>query len=174
MRLFGEVVGPCDVAQLVEEDTKSFDLAVTERDFALPLVVRNDGAETVRGASHVYLFAKEGSALVPIRYERRGLTLSSRFGAYDAPVQLDGIRAADVDAPDGLTSQYRLPIRVLSLPPGASEEVAISLILRQGMTECDELLRVRLHFGGGFKDIRFRLKMRIKPKEKPSEPKEGQ
>jgi hypothetical protein len=71
-----------------------------------------------------------------------------------------------MDAPDGLTRQYRLPMKFPALPPGAIEDNNLSLMFAEGNTSGNSIYRVRLHTQTQFYDYRFRLKMDTKPRQK--------
>jgi nucleoside 2-deoxyribosyltransferase len=148
--------------------------------FNIPLQLRNDGAETLKDISHVYLFADEKAAIVPARERSRfsnfvisyGGTTSGTSTTPEGPEPLDSFTANAMDAPDGLTRQYRLPITFPSLPPGAIERAFLSMMFDKGKASGDSVYRIRLHTETRFYDYRVRIKISVeKPKEGSKKPK---
>lgn len=138
---------------------------VKQETFRLPVHLRNDSVEALLGITHIYLFAAPGSSVVP--YEvvsdysnlfSTQMTLGSAAPASTTKtVELQAFVANLVDAADGLTNQYRLRTTFPAMPPGAIEEVNISMKFRTGETKCDGLFRLRLHSQRQFHDYTFRL-----------------
>jgi hypothetical protein len=86
--------------------------------------------------------------------------------SYQEPVELDSFSASPVDAPDGLSEQFRLKVNFPAVPPGAVEEAALALMFRSGQTSCDAIYRLRLHSARQFHDFRFRIAIDYKPEPK--------
>jgi hypothetical protein len=134
--------------------------------FAIPVQLRNDAADTLKEISHVYLFTEDKPVIVPGRVESE----ANFFYSFGSPSEakkkptakpLDSFTANPMDAPDGLTRQYRLPISFPALPPGAIEVSHLSLMFAKGKTSCDAVYRLRLHTQTRFYDYRFRLNISV-------------
>ena len=160
LRVAGVTLSPTDV------NTEKTLVAgkVPEPNFPVAVQLRNDGAEPLPEISHVYLFTREDATMVPIEpppghdlltigtsYRRRNFSLLAKQPRLEYFV---GDESAD-----GLTKQFRLPVTVPPVPPGAIEEITLffSLIdpvaeqLRR--TEC----RLRLHTVRQYHDFGFEL-----------------
>lgn len=144
--------------------------SVTSVTFRLPVHLRNDSVEALLGITHVYLFTRSDAPIVPCEYVADYSTTSlNLFGtalspsAATRPVSLEAFVANAVDAPDGLASQYRLPTKFPSMPPGAIEEANIQMMFRGGATKCDAVYRLRLHSARQYHDYAFRLVVDLKP-----------
>jgi hypothetical protein len=85
---------------------------------------------------------------------------------YKEPIELDSFSAGPVDAPDGLSEQFRIKVDFPAVPPGAVEEAALSLMFRSGQNSCDAIYRLRLHSARQFHDFRFRIAIDYKPEPK--------
>ena len=146
---------------------------VTASTFRLPLYLRNDGNAPMESISHVYLFASENAEAVPAKMVEStynpepfvtGKTTSMLFlGSVPikTPLELTGFEARQVDAPDGLTKQFRLPVIFGSIPAGAIEKVEITFLMR-GLV-CRSLYRFRLHTSDRFYDFGFRVNIQQEP-----------
>jgi hypothetical protein len=147
--------------------------------------LRNDSFDPITGITHVYLYSPEESHLVPCDYEtRHDSSLQSTFRfqsitgavpqATTSPrteaVPLRSFTANPIDAPDGLTKQFRLKLTFPGLPPGAVEEGRINFMFVKGSNEADHPFRLRLHSPSQYHDFVFRLLIkRITPApEKPA------
>jgi hypothetical protein len=152
---------------------------VALRSFRLPVQIRNDSYEAITGITHVYLFAEDSATLAPCRFEMQTyewdsnshlFSLSSigspRVLTHDVAVPLESFTATAMDAPDGLAKQFRLPITVSNLPPGAVEATAINLLLADESTKCDAKFRLRLHSTSQIHDHSFRLAVEYVPESK--------
>lgn len=162
-----QVLGRAIPAGLQPEDVVEISGSVPQnaRFFALPVQLRNDAAETLRAISHVYLFTEDDASIVPGKE-----TLMYTFGTFGEPAQarderrveqIDAFTANPMDAPDGLTRQYRLPITFPALPPGAIEVAHLELTFKD-FGNRDLLYRLRLHTQARFYDYTFRLKISVK------------
>ena len=137
--------------------------------FHLGIIVRNESAEDLYAISHVYLFAASDAAAVPA--EMRESPLLS-FEPYDfrsslaafgpqnpsstsAPVEIESFTAAAIDGRDGLSKQYRLPLRFGQIPPGAIESGKIVFLLRGARAV--GTFRLRVHSANAFDDFYFNL-----------------
>ena len=85
--------------------------------FLTTFALRNASGLTTESISHVYFFTEPDAAMVPC--------LGSKGRRADRPIY-------EASAPDarGLAVQYRLPISLPPLPPGAVERVPIQLMFR--------------------------------------------
>lgn len=174
IRIFGTIIpraGVADEIPVIEAITYS-------KSFTLPLHVRNDSSETTSEISHVYLFCEDDVALEPCEYKS-----PSSFGPWGT-ITVSGVLASTteaptiveprplvsftsnpIDAPDGLTKQFRLPITFPSLPPGAVEVSEINLMFMGQATEVHSKHRIRLHSSTQYHDFPF--KVRIKYESDP-------
>lgn len=144
---------------------------VKNADFAIPIDLRNDSAETTSAISHVYLFCEDGTKLVPCKY--KATTNGSWGSLFSTPISytasvpltetrmeavpLTGFAANPIDAADGLTNQFRLEVQFPALPPGAVEESNIGFMFIDKGTEIDSLYRIRLHSSRQYHDFSFRF-----------------
>lgn len=151
--------------------------AVNGSTFVLPLHLRNDSSAPLHNVSHIYLFASEHAQAVPAEIPSSKFTLPSTYHApynifgteaYAAglvvpfdPRELTHFAASEVDAPDGLKKQYRLPITFGSLPPGAIEGTEITFLMKARI--CRSLYRLRLHTADRFYDFGFQVNIEQKP-----------
>ena len=147
---------------------------VKQNTFRIPIHLRNDSFETLLGISHVYLFTSKQAAVVPFEYQSdfsQGALFSASFGSGSKPEQsrkavpLEPFTANLVDAPDGLSEQYRLPITFPSVSPGAMEEGNLSLMFTGELAACDETCRLRLHSTLQYHDFSFILKVKIESEQ---------
>ncbi len=140
---------------------------VESKIFHLPCKVRNDSLETTSAISHVYLFCEQEVAAVPFEYVSNPMLQTNvSFGIYSPPIStqqepsaLQPFIATSIDAPDGLTSQFRLQTTIPALPPGAVEIFYIPLLFIKQIPELDSLYRLRLHTTTTYHDFTFRLKI---------------
>lgn len=127
VRLHGKSATP----GIKPENMATISGVVQQKTFRIPINLRNDSFETLLGITHVYLFAAKNAIVVPyenkLDYSQEGLFgMTFQAGTTSTqtrkPVPLEPFLANTVDAPDGLTEQYRLPITFPPVPPGAMEE----------------------------------------------------
>jgi len=134
--------------------------------FSLPLYLRNDGKKPLESISHVYLFTSENTETVPAEmrstyYDAASAPSAARLRYFGRPlpartrVELPDFRAREIDAPDGLTKQYRLSVEFTKTPPGAIEKSEILFSMRE--PGCRSRYRLRLCTADGFFDFGFRL-----------------
>ena len=152
---------------------------VTAKSFQLPIMLRNDSAESLSEITHIYLFTFKDAAIVPGRstpnfsypFESGNLygtsSPSSSSKALPQRSPLNGFTATPLDAPDGLTYQYHLPINFPPLPFGATEERRIELMFFGTATACDNSYRHRIHTSRQYHDFSFRLKIQLTEEEAP-------
>jgi hypothetical protein len=122
----------------------------------------------------VYLFCTVGAALVPFEYRTENIFYPNALytqtvahpGTYESPSELDSFSASPVDAPDGLTGQFRIEAGFSAVPPGAVEEAPLRLMFRSGKNSSDEIYRLRLHSARQFHDFRFRVAINYEPEPK--------
>jgi hypothetical protein len=140
----------------------------TNDQFTLQLQIRNDSLNGIAGISHVYLFSPADCPVAPIEYGMYQTGSSMTFGPLwsssgptfsSTPSTLPALDASQVDATDGLTRQYRLPIQFGALPPGTVEQSAINMMFSRGQTEVNALFRLRVHTETQFHDFHFRLEI---------------
>ena len=146
--------------------------SVINKDFSLPIKVRNDSLETTSPISHVYLFCEQNVAVVPCEYFSTPIWQGNvSFGAAYSPSipesqvtsPLQPFTATPIDAQDGLTSQFRLQTTIPALPPGAVEILNIPFTFVKQISELNSLYRMRLHSATTYHDFTFRLKLRYDP-----------
>lgn len=138
--------------------------------FSLPIQIRNDSLETVPEITHVYLFANANSKIIPTRIVMPNPSTStlvvSRMGlpgiGYTQP--LKSFNANPVDAPDGLSRQFRLNLSIPPLPPGAVEEETIPFIIEGEAQKTEIEFRLRLHSSTQYNDYSFKLNIEYSPK----------
>lgn len=159
------------------------DGVLEQREFPLPVAIRNNSRTEVVEITHAYLFARDGASLVPAVRGTREESVAGFFAfpmAYTpekvvVPVttRLAAIRAHPLDSPGDLESQYRLPIQPLRIPPNATETFDITFALSEEVARCDEVYRLRLHSGRAMHEYRVRLSLQLKEKTPPpSDPKQ--
>jgi hypothetical protein len=176
IRVYGIDVEPSDASASFDRKKIPVVNAVSRsRSFSLPIHLRNDSLEVMVGITHVYLFCAGGATLVPFEYRTvntvfYGTTTLAQgmgpSGTYDEPTELDSFSASPVDAPDGLSEQFRIKANFPAVPPGAVEEAALRLMFRTGQNSCDAVYRLRLHSARQFHDFRVRIAIDYKPEPK--------
>ena len=163
-----QILGHQVLAGIRQDDPPviSGSVPTADRTFAISLQLRNDSAETLNDISHVYLFTEQTAPIVPARAQTNWdfSTISGVSITRTPPVPepLDSFTANPMDAPDGLSLQYRLPVTFPKLPPGAIEVAPLTLMFAKGKTNGDAVYRIRLHTQTRFFDYRFRLKVKVK------------
>ena len=78
-------------------------------------------------------------------------------GTYEQPHEIDSFEATPVDAPDGLSNQFRIKANFPAVPPGAVDEAYVGLMFKGDNVFCDAVYRLRLHSARQFYDFRFRV-----------------
>jgi hypothetical protein len=147
--------------------------SVTGYPFLVPIHLRNDSFETTLGITHVYLFSSKDSLLVPAKnpfdssflFSTSNLSSPTLAGATGESEPLDSFTANPVDAPDGLTKQFRLPVTFAALPPGAVEESKVYFMFQENATKAESEFRLRLHSAAQYHEYRFRFKINLKPEQ---------
>jgi hypothetical protein len=134
--------------------------------FFTPLVVRNDGLDSLQAISHVYLFGAGDGALTPAKEYPSYFGIPT-FGEASMATQtqhepIQSYPASPADAPDGLNQQFRLPVAFGVIPPGANETDSLAFLFKKGMTQCDAPFRLRLHTAHRYYDYRFRLRLTLR------------
>jgi len=151
--------------------TLSGEVPTTENVFRLPIQLRNEGADTLRAISHIYLFAEEGAVVVPGEmpetYNFISISGVPNSPTNQKPQELDSFTANPMDAPDGLIRQYRVPITFPALPPGAIEQEHLRLMFKEGKSIVDAKYCLRLHSDTRIYDYKFRLKLKVSAPEEP-------
>lgn len=143
--------------------------------FTLPIYVRNESIDSLPPISHVYLFSSPEATALPVsrinfsigasahpEWSSAGFTtLTPEW--QDTPIE--AFVAVPVDAPDGLTNQYRLYETIPALPRGAIEMLTLRFRLQPGQVESNDLLRLRFHSENQYHDFTFLLAVQIEPPE---------
>lgn len=94
------------------------------------LVVRNISFEMSQPISHIYLFARQGSAIKPYQ----------KLEGHRFPIQ--PVKAHRSDSVDGLGALYQLRGQIPSMPPETFETLKFWISIRG---DAEEELRLRLH-----------------------------
>jgi len=145
---------------------------VTNKEFNLPFIIRNNSLETTSAISHIYLFCEHDIVVTPSEYVsssvwQGNVSFGGVYPATGPPPQvatpLKPFNATPVDAEDGLTSQFRLKTTIPSLPPGAVEIINVPFLFSKQIPELDSLYRLRLHSASTHHDFTFRLKIQHNP-----------
>lgn len=138
---------------------------IKSRDFDIPIEIRNDSSEAHIAVTHSYLFLGSKAKISPARRQFSRLiggTTFLRTAVLDDDITgISSFNARPLDAPDGLTLQYRLPIKFSSMPPGAIEQDSMSLALLKPDDNCDEVCRLRLHSSIHYFDFPFKLSVKL-------------
>lgn len=139
--------------------------------FHIPIHLRNDSLEPLRGITHVYLFAEKDAVMVPCSppttelpaHESSPLSVSSWVTgvARKEPTPLENFVASAIDAPDGLTRQYRLRTSFPALPPGAIEKAGFEMMFATKAKEAEGRYRLRLHSHREYFEFPFSLSIKL-------------
>jgi hypothetical protein len=139
--------------------------------FQLRLHVWNDSERGLLEISHVYLFSQAGAHAVPCEVPlASGVTsypmynpvplLSTQtvpvpvnFGVLPGPSEIESFTASPVDAPDGLTRQFRLYSQFGSMPPRTMEAMDIHFLLKAPKDKSTH--RLRFHTATRYLDFSF-------------------
>ena len=73
------------------------------------------------------------------------------------PLKVEKFTANPIDGYDGLTNQFRLPISIPELPPGAVEVNYIHFKLEEQETIVKSEYRIRLHTSTQYHDYKFKV-----------------
>ena len=117
---------------------------------ALSLIIGNSSEGTTSHAGYLYLFTDRNSVFQVQAY-------SSAMSGITFPLEF--VNAHPLDAPDGLSKQYRLPAEIPLLPPGAFETLTLlfSVESKSQPQSGVETLRLRVHTTDIVCDYRFKL-----------------
>lgn len=138
----------------------------------LPLHVWNISERGLLEISHLYLFSRPDSQAVPVEIPYVSWPTVGAWqtvggptpiyptgptgpGVFPGPSELESFTADLVDAPDGLTRQFRLPAKFGSMPPRTMEGIDLDFQLKA--EKCDSAYRLRFHTATGYFDFSFRL-----------------
>jgi hypothetical protein len=167
------------VANCPEEKLPTISGKLSVRNFPISISVRNDSPDAVLSLSHVYLFTREGAALLPAppKSTWTGFIATTPV-MYPATMNVppaiqtetnsyEAIDARENDSLDGLTVQYRLPIAFNNFPPGSVEQRDINFELKDSVQESNEIMRLRLHGDHQYWEYRFRMKISFEANGKP-------
>lgn len=144
---------------------------VKSRSFEIPLRIRNDSFDVLPGITHIYLFTEKKAGIIPSKYTESTIFaypfISARSTEPIVPIERDTVpleefKADPIDAPDDLSRQFRLPVAVSALPPGAVDTIAIHLMLKEGIDSSNAAYRLRLHTLSQYHDFSFRLDVQYK------------
>jgi len=145
--------------------------SVESHSFEIPLRIRNDSFDVLPGITHIYLFTEKKAAIIPSKYTHSTIIsypfISAGSTGAIVPAQRDTVpleefKADPIDAPDDLSRQFRLPVTVSALPPGAVDTITISLMLKEGIDSSNAAYRLRLHTLSQYHDFSFRLDVNYK------------
>ena len=145
----------------------TFQLSSESSPLTLTFTVVNRGSTPMAAVTHAYLLFADDSPWTPSSLESWSHTGTSTIYSLGAtiPVPLPALGVAP-DAPPGLgqSVRVRLGAYALEVPPGAMEEITVSLA-RQGTGSVAADFALRLHVGPRVLDHRFRLEARqaVKP-----------
>jgi hypothetical protein len=140
----------------------------TGRSFKIVAELRNEATEMSPPITHIYLFARPGAKLFPTEVTTGSFgTFTTTLGSEPGPEPLLSLKASPLDASDGLTTQYKLPIRFPALPPGAVELKPLDFALTSDSESCDEPLRFRLYGESGYHDFGIRVELTLESTDKP-------
>lgn len=146
------------------------------RNFSLPLQIRNDSMETAPSISHVYLFCDDKAALIPCKYiesnswSTTSFVVSSSGGLMSGPLEVEKFNANPIDGYDGLTNQFRLPISIPELPPGAVEVNYIHFKLEENEIIVKSEYRIRLHTSTQYHDYKFEVNFKYEEEVSDQKP----
>lgn len=141
-----------------------------ELSFALPIQIRNESVDTMLTITHVYLFCAPDAPVVPCTYSTyqsyTPSTLLMGPGPYTQfsgrrPTALDSFEANPLDAADGLSKEFRLPLSFTNVPTGAVEAAYLDFMFREGARLVDGLYRVRVHTASLYQDYTFRMRIHL-------------
>jgi hypothetical protein len=145
---------------------------VESRSFGLPVRIRNDSFDGLPGITHVYLFTEEKAGAIPCKFIYAAISAWSVLSTHatgepmvpakSTAEPLEEFKADPIDAPDALLRQFRLPVVVSALPPGAVEAATIDLVLKKGIDSSNAAYRLRLHTASQYHDFSFRLDITYK------------
>jgi len=135
---------------------------VSDRIFQLTLQVRNDSEKGPLDISHVYLFAESDAGAVPVTIT---MTVASLHTATTPPdsSELESFTADPVDAPDNLSTQFRLPVKLEPMPPSAVDRAVLNFALKA--RACHARYRLRLHTAISHFDFSFLLAIELTDEE---------
>lgn len=143
---------------------------IDQTNFALPFVIRNASFDTTPNITHIYVFTPSDSNIVPceVRYTSVGnVYFSTSVGTSPGPstsLSYEPLSAISIDAPDGLTKQYRLTNTVSALPPSAVEEFIVHFMLKEKQPISEPTIRLRIHSSALYHDYPFKLKIEFQEK----------
>jgi hypothetical protein len=126
----------------------------------LSLQVWNVSERGLLEISHLYLFSQPDAQAMPVEMPYwdygAGQTLSA-VTALSAigPSEVEGFTADPVDAPDGLTRQFRIMPKFGPMPPRTMEGMDLFFQLKE--PRCNSVYRLRFHTETGYFDFCFRL-----------------
>ena len=140
---------------------------VTEKDFWLPVQLRNDSADALNPITHVYLLSKADASLVPLENQPTFTVFTS--GHTPARTHLVSLSAGLLSKAGDFDAQFRLPLSFPSMPPGAVEVANVEFQFRSGKTESNDHFRLRLFSASGFHEFDFKLSLKQRPKDATEE-----
>jgi hypothetical protein len=162
-------------SRLWTSDAPFVQCAIGDNAFFLPIHLRNDGLEVTDDITHVFLFANPEPAVSPMD-QSVGLPSPPIYygGSFVTSVSLPGpiagYNAHPADAPDGLTTQFRLRAAFPGVPPAAGEDAAIRFLFSGATLPATVRCRLRFHTRKEFRDFAFTLQVQASPKPTPPAP----
>ena len=151
--------------------------------FQVQLHVWNDSERGLLQISHVYLFSQADAHTVPVEAPLSpGVTFSSmyapipvlthaanptlNFGVLPGPSEIESFTANPVDAPDGLTKQFRLHAQFGSMPPRTMEAMNLHFLLKAPKEKSAH--RLRFHTATRYWDFSFTFELTQRTAEESS------
>jgi hypothetical protein len=137
--------------------------------FQVPLHVWNDSERGLLEISHVYLFSQADANIAPIEAPLSGLISYPLFTPVPflnapvpvlagptgptGPTEIESFTANPVDAPDGLTRQFRVHAQFGSMPPRTMEAMNLHFLLKAPKEK--STYRLRFHTATRYFDFSF-------------------
>lgn len=152
-----------------------------EKSFSLRFTVRNRGPDTTQPITHIYLFAKADSTIVPMERNHLPTTtpqLSSvgnwGMGGYqligwNPSTPISPIATGIEESLEELSTQYRLPCTLPSMPPMALEQISVDLSINSTLVDAQADFMLRFVSPFGVHDFPFRLDIHVTEAQEPTE-----
>jgi hypothetical protein len=120
--------------------------------------IRNATTTLLPSMTHLYLFTESKRRVVPLSFEDLEDNVPSRQA-------VTAFSLSEAEATDSLVKQYRLPVSLPSMPPGAIERLKLPVrFLKVDLKPVEVALRLRIHVGAEVCDFPFILNYRLRPK----------
>ena len=141
--------------------------------FLLPLHVWNDSERGLLEISHLYLFSQPDAHAVPVEPPlAQGVTSYPMYHSppllstqkspsinleslqiFPGPSEIESFTANPIDAPDGLTKQFRIHAQFGSMPPRTMEAINLHFLLKEPKDKSEH--RLRFHTATRYLDFSF-------------------